>query len=153
MKKEQIIIFKSIIGNILVRLDKNKISKINTTRKKTHNSKNNLLINAKKEILEYLLNERKLFSIPFSLKGTNFQKRVWNEILKIPYGETTTYLKISNILNSSPRAVGQACGKNPILLIIPCHRVISKTSSLTGFSALGGINIKKKLLSIENINV
>ena len=153
MQIEETIIFKSIIGNILVSSYKNKIEKINTTSKKIHNSNNNLLINAREEITEYLSKNRKLFSIPIYLKGTNFQKKVWNEILKTPYGTTTTYLKISNILKSSPRAVGQACGKNPILLIIPCHRVISSNSRLTGFSAIGGIKTKKSLLSIENIKI
>ena len=149
-EKEEIIIFKSLIGNIIIKSFNKKISRIHTTNKKIQISKNNQLINAKEEILDYLSKKRKLFSIPLDINGTDFQKSVWNETSKIPYGETTTYLNISNILKSSPRAVGQACKQNPILLIIPCHRVISKSSTLTGFSAVGGIEIKKKLLNIEN---
>ena len=119
MKREEIIIFKSSIGNIIIKLYNKKISRIDTTNKKIQISKNNQLINAKEEILDYLSKKRKLFSIPLDIKGTDFQKSVWNETSKIPYGETTTYLNISNILKSSPRAVGQACNQNPILLIIP----------------------------------
>ena len=77
--------------------------------------------------------------------------RVWEQIKLIPYGKHTTYLKIANILKTSPRAVGNACGKNPILLIIPCHRVIASNGNLTGFSALGGINTKKLLLDHEKL--
>ena len=85
------------------------------------------------------------------LKGTDFQIKVWKEISKIPYGETRTYKDIAVAIGrpNSSRAVANACGKNPYAPIIPCHRVIRSDGSLGGYSAPGGIKIKKKLLKKE----
>ena len=89
------------------------------------------------------------------LNGTKFQVSVWEEIKKIPKGQTKTYKDIALALKKpkSSRAVANACGKNPLLIVIPCHRVLSIKKELTGFSALGGIITKKKLLKIENIKI
>ncbi|MCP4340323.1 MAG: methylated-DNA--[protein]-cysteine S-methyltransferase [Desulfobulbaceae bacterium] len=83
-------------------------------------------------------------------KGTAFQKRVWQELQKIPFGQTTSYGEIAKRIGNSKasRAVGMANGKNPIPIIVPCHRVIGKDGSLTGFG--GGLDIKKQLLKLEN---
>lgn len=104
----------------------------------------------KSQILEYLDGSRKMFNIPIKLTGTDFQKRVYEDTLKIPYGSTKTYGEIANsIVNpKSMRAVGMALGKNPIWIIIPCHRVIGKNNKLTGFA--GGIDKKLSLLKLEN---
>ena len=104
----------------------------------------------KSQIKEYLNGSRKTFSLPFKLNGTDFQKKVYEETLKIPYGSTKTYGEIANsIVNpKSMRAVGMALGKNPIWIIIPCHRVIGKNNKLTGFA--GGIDKKLSLLKLEN---
>lgn len=90
------------------------------------------------------------FSIPLNLTGTRFQKAVWREIEKIPYGETKSYSDIATELGDKnmARAVGGACAKNPIPLIIPCHRVIRSDGDLGGYSA--GLDYKKALLSLEN---
>lgn len=107
-----------------------------------------LLLKAKTEVEEYLRGERKEFDLPLSLKGTPFQEKVWRELLKIKYGERVSYGEIGERIGSKAyRAIGNACGKNPIPLIIPCHRVVGK-NSLGGFSL--GIELKKKLLDIEN---
>lgn len=84
----------------------------------------------------------------FYLIGTDFQQKVWQQLRKIPYGETTTYGQLAKSLNTSPRAVGNAVGKNPILLFIPCHRVLGQNGKLTGYS--GGLERKKRLLMMEN---
>lgn len=107
----------------------------------------------KKEIMqlnEFLNGERKEFSIKINPEGTIFQKKVWNALKNISYGETCSYKDIAiNIGNeNSSRAVGMANSKNPIPLIIPCHRVIGKNGKLTGFAF--GISIKKKLLELES---
>lgn len=104
----------------------------------------------KSQIKEYLNGSRKTFSLPFKLNGTDFQKKVYEETLKIPYGSTKTYGEIANsIVNpKSMRAVGMALNKNPIWIIIPCHRVIGKNNKLTGFA--GGIDKKLSLLKLEN---
>ena len=107
-----------------------------------------LLLKAKTEVEEYLRGERKEFDLPLSPKGTPFQEKVWRELLKIKYGERVSYGEIGERIGSKAyRAIGNACGKNPIPLIIPCHRVVGK-NNLGGFSL--GIELKKKLLDIEN---
>ena len=151
MKKNKQLIFKSKFGNIRITSEEEKIIHIEFTNNNLINSNSNILNITKNQIEEYLLNNRKKFSINISLNGTDFQHRVWEQIKLIPYGKHTTYLKIAKILKTSPRAVGNACGKNPILLIIPCHRVIASNGNLTGFSALGGINTKKLLLDHEKL--
>ena len=85
---------------------------------------------------------------PVKPQGTPFQQRVWQELLKIPYGETTTYGAIAKHINCrSAQAVGQAIHRNPIAIIIPCHRVIGADGSLTGYAS--GLDIKQRLLSLE----
>ena len=85
------------------------------------------------------------------LNGTKFQIRVWEELKKIPHGETRTYKQIAESIGfpKSARAVANACGKNPFPVTIPCHRVIKSDGSVGGFSSSGGINLKKKLLEFE----
>ena len=151
MKNNQKLIFKSKFGNIKLTSEDERIIHIEFTDKRLVNSKSNILNRTKNQIEEYFLNTRKIFSINTSIIGTDFQRRVWYQIQQIPYGTFTTYLNIANLLNTSPRAVGNACGKNSILLIIPCHRVIASNGNLTGFSALGGVNTKKLLLDHEKL--
>lgn len=101
------------------------------------------------EISSYLDGNLKKFSFPITLKGTDFQKRVWKEIEKIPYGQTLTYKDIGeNIKSKAYQSIGTACGKNPILLRIPCHRVVA-SKGIGGFSY--GLDIKKKLLGLEGV--
>jgi O-6-methylguanine DNA methyltransferase len=151
MKNNQKLIFKSKFGNIELTSEDERIIHIEFTDKRLVNSKSNILNRTKNQIEEYFLNTRKIFSINTSISGTDFQRRVWYQIQQIQYGTFTTYLNIAKLLNTSPRAVGNACGKNSILLIIPCHRVIASNGNLTGFSALGGINTKKLLLDHEKL--
>jgi O-6-methylguanine DNA methyltransferase len=101
-----------------------------------------------KEVDEYLLGKRKIFSVKPNLQGTAFQKAVWGEMLKIPYGETRTYTEIAKGIGNpkAVRAVGTACGKNPFPIIVPCHRVVAQ-NGLGGFSL--GLTLKKQLLALE----
>lgn len=147
------ITFKTSIGNIQLVSKNREIVLIQFTTKKVKQSNLALLNKAKKQIEEYILGQRKLFDIKINPEGTKFQKKVWKKLYTIPYGKTISYLKLANILNTSPRAIGNACGKNPLLIVIPCHRVLSTKKKLTGFSAMGGIATKKKLLKIENIKI
>lgn len=101
----------------------------------------------KRWLSAYFAGKEPALKIDLEFIGTSFQKRVWQELLTIPYGKTTTYQAIAQKLDSAPRAVGGAVGKNPISLIAPCHRVIGKDGSLTGYG--GGLDRKEKLLSLE----
>jgi methylated-DNA-[protein]-cysteine S-methyltransferase len=109
-----------------------------------------LLLEAGKQLGEYFRGERKVFTIPLEMHGTDFQKKVWNELLKIPFGETRTYGDIARKLGDikAVRAVGAANGKNPISIIVPCHRVIGASGKLVGFG--GGLENKAKLLDLES---
>ena len=102
---------------------------------------------------EYFSNDRKTFDLPLYFStGTDFQKRVWNALREIPFGQTRTYGDISRAVGSpkSFRAVGQANGKNPIPIIVPCHRVIAALGKLGGFS--GGLDFKTRLLRLEGLD-
>ena len=111
-----------------------------------------LLEKAKKEVEEYIRGERKEFDLPLSPKGTPFQKKVWRELINIQYGEKVSYGEIGERIGSKAyRAIGNACGKNPIPLIIPCHRVTGTNGSLTGYG--GGIARKVKLLELEHADM
>ena len=106
-----------------------------------------LLEKAKEEIEEYFQGKRKTFDLPLDAKGTEFQKRVWKELLDIRYGETLSYGEIGDRIGTKAyRAIGNACGKNPIPILIPCHRVVGK-DNIGGFSL--GLDLKRKLLDIE----
>ena len=85
------------------------------------------------------------------LTGTAFQRSVWQALLTIPYGQVRTYSQLADQLNSSPRAVGNAVGKNPVLLIVPCHRVVGQGGRLTGYS--GGLERKRQLLNLEYVTL
>ena len=102
------------------------------------------------EISEYLEGKRKVFSIPMSARGTPFQEAVWDVVLSIPFGSTLTYSQIAERIGSprACRAVGTAVGKNPLPILIPCHRVVAR-SGLGGYS--GGLPIKIRLLALEDI--
>ncbi len=106
-----------------------------------------------KEIKEYLKGKRKKFDIPIILNGSPFEKSVWEKVREIPYGRTATYKQIAEKLGNKnlARAVGNALSRNPIPIIIPCHRVIKSDGSLGGFT--GGIHWKKFLLTIERKNI
>ena len=102
-----------------------------------------------KQLREYFAGERKQFQIPVVLYGTEFQVSVWNQLKKIKCGETRTYGKLAATLGDRnlARAVGAACGANPISIIVPCHRVVGVNDKLTGYG--GGIEMKRRLLQIE----
>lgn len=103
--------------------------------------------------MDYFSGKLKQFSIPLNPYGTNFMRKVWNALQKIPYGETATYKDISELIEhpKAYRAVGLANSRNPIPIFIPCHRVIGANGKLVGFSG-GGLDLKQKLLDLEKKN-
>jgi len=106
-------------------------------------------INIFTQLREYFNLQRKEFDFPLEILGTDFQKEVWDELIKIPYGETISYGELANRMGDKNlmRAVAAANGANPIPIVIPCHRVIGADGSLTGYG--GGLDVKQKLLELE----
>ena len=101
------------------------------------------------ELIDYIEGKRKVFTLPLDLHGTAFQQTVWKALQEIPYGQTVSYTDVAESIQKpqAVRAVGTAIGANPVLIIVPCHRVIGKNGKLTGFR--GGLDMKEQLLALE----
>lgn len=101
------------------------------------------------QLAEYFAGERRVFDLPFDMRGTDFQVAVWAALLAIPYGETRSYGALAQMLGrpGASRAVGAANGRNPLSIVAPCHRVVGSTGRLTGFA--GGLDVKARLLALE----
>ena len=101
------------------------------------------------QLLEYFNGSRRIFEFPVDLRGTDFQKKVWGAISSIPFGQTASYQQVAEMIGNpkASRAVGLANQRNPVPIVIPCHRVVGKNGSLTGYE--GGLPLKRKLLSFE----
>ena len=144
------------LGNIAIIAENEKIigltmNQENIMNIKRHNTK--LIDNAFNQLNEYLENKRKIFDLPLKLNGTKFYVHVWEKLMTIPFGKTITYKDLAEI-SGKPlafRAVGGAMRANNIPIFIPCHRVIKSNGDLGGYSC--GLDIKKKLLRIEGINL
>lgn len=110
-----------------------------------------ILMRTEHQLAEYFTGKRRDFDLPLVLKGTAFQKQVWQNLLDIPFGETVSYGQIAECLGDARKArpVGGAVGSNPVGIIVPCHRVIGKDGSLTGFG--GGLGVKTYLLKHEGV--
>ena len=107
-----------------------------------------LLAEAARQLTDYFAGKRLLFDLPLAPGGSPFETRVWSAMQAIPYGQTRTYGELAHLTDSGPRAVGRACGSNPIPIVIPCHRVLAK-GGLGGYSGEGGLATKQRLLMIE----
>ena len=140
--------FNSSIGWITLSEENNLIASIKFGKKK-NKGKNQVLTKLKKQILEFTKGKRTKFSVKLHLEGSILQKKIWKQLSEIGYGTTKTYGEIAKVLHTSPRYVGNVCGQNNHLLVIPCHRVIRTDGTLGGFSGLGGIKLKQKLLKLE----
>jgi methylated-DNA-[protein]-cysteine S-methyltransferase len=108
-----------------------------------------VLAETERQLKEYFAGKRKAFSVPLDMRGTHFQKDVWEALLAIPFGKTRSYGQLAKQLGNprATRAVGAANGRNPISIIVPCHRVIGSSGKLTGFA--GGLDTKARLLDLE----
>jgi methylated-DNA-[protein]-cysteine S-methyltransferase len=109
-----------------------------------------LLAEAIRQLRAYFAGELSEFDLPLTPQGSDFEQRVWAAMRAIPYGATRSYGELASDIGSIPRAVGRACGRNPIPIIIPCHRVLSKTG-LGGYSGSGGVGTKHRLLALEGV--
>ena len=113
-------------------------------------SETGLLSLAGNQLASYFEGDLTTFSLPLAPSGTPFQRRVWATMTRIPYGETQSYGGVAGEIDSSPRAVGTACGRNPIPILIPCHRVIGNGGAMVGYSGGEGIETKRYLLAHES---
>lgn len=107
-----------------------------------------LLAEAARQLDAYFAGARQNFDLPLNPAGSPFEQRVWTAMRRIPYGKTQCYGEFAEAIGSAPRAVGGACGRNPIPIVVPCHRVLAKTG-LGGYSGDGGLKTKQTLLSLE----
>jgi methylated-DNA-[protein]-cysteine S-methyltransferase len=112
-----------------------------------------LLTEVQAQLKAYFAGELKHFDLPLSGHGTAFQKSVWHLMREIPYGSTRSYGDLAYDLDSGPRAVGGACGKNPIAIIVPCHRVVAAGEKIGGFSGGAGTDTKTSLLRLEGVKI
>jgi methylated-DNA-[protein]-cysteine S-methyltransferase len=139
----------SPIGPLTVTEDDGAIVALDFAEARAHDD-TPLLRRAKRELEQYFARSRQVFDMPLAPTGTKFQRAVWDVMLAIPYGETRSYGDVAKKLRSGPRAVGGACGKNAIPIIIPCHRIIGAHGALGGYSGGSGFAIKRALLDLEN---
>lgn len=112
---------------------------------------NPVLKEAIRQLDRYFNRKLRRFELPLAARGTDYQKRVWAMMREIPFGETATYGGMAMALGSGPRAVGMACGRNPIPIIVPCHRVLGAGGKEGGFSGGRGLPTKRQLLAIEGV--
>ena len=141
--------FKSKFGWISASEKNNEILSVSFAKSKNR-GKSILLNKLKKNLNNYFSKETKKINSNILLEGSNLQIKIWKELIKIPYGKTKSYGEIAKIVKTSPRYVGNVCGQNKHLLVVPCHRVIRTDGSLGGFSGSGGLSLKKRLLDMEN---
>lgn len=142
--------YNSLIGFIRIGYDNEGICSLKTCEiEDGENEPSELTERAFGQLEEYFSGKRKVFDLPFKMNGTAFQMKVWQELLKIPYGDTVSYSEIAERIGcpEGARAVGGAVHNNPLWIIVPCHRVVGKNGKLTGYA--GGTEMKKTLLELE----
>jgi methylated-DNA-[protein]-cysteine S-methyltransferase len=137
----------SPIGHLTIEERDEKIVAISWANRPAGNG-SPLLAEAARQLQAYFDGTLSRFDLPLAPSGSPFEKRVWAAMQKIPYGETRCYGDLAADISSAPRAVGGACGKNPIPIVIPCHRVLAK-AGLGGYSGAGGLDTKQALLRLE----
>ena len=144
------LVFNSPVGNLHIRSDKESIIEVSFTEKKPYcNDDCDVLRKCTNELGQYFAGKLKEFTVPIKLVGTDFRKKCWEALCTIPYGETISYKELASKVGNPKacRAVGGANHHNPIVVIVPCHRVIGSGGSLTGFG--GGLDKKRFLLELE----
>ena len=139
---------KTKFGWISAFEENSKIFKVKFGKHKNKSTSKNLK-NFKTNLNDFLKGKSKSIKSNFRVGGNSIQKKVWGELKNIKFGKTKTYGTIAKKYKLSPRHIGKICGQNKLLLLVPCHRVIRTDGSLGGFSSLGGIKLKKKLLAFE----
>ncbi len=137
----------SPVGDLVITEEDGAVTAIHWGEKCESNG-SQLLVEAARQLDAYFTGKLVNFDLPLRPAGSEFERRVWSAMQNIPYGKTQCYGDLAAAVGSAPRAVGGACGKNPVPIVIPCHRVLSK-SGLGGYSGSGGLKTKQALLTLE----
>jgi methylated-DNA-[protein]-cysteine S-methyltransferase len=149
-------LYETIIGKIGIEENGSAITKIYFENEENNEDvptrETSLIKEAAKQLNEYFVGQRRVFDIPLEAKGTVFQKKVWEALRQVPWGETKSYKEIAVMVGNEKacRAVGMANNKNPIAIVVPCHRIIGSNGKLVGYA--GGLDIKERLLLLEKIS-
>ena len=144
----------SPVGRLALEADHDAVTSVRWAGDAEHardTSSTPVLKEAVKQLDRYFARKLKRFDLPLAARGTDFQKSVWKMMCEIPFGGTATYGGMAMALGSGPRAVGMACGRNPIPIIVPCHRVLGSGGKEGGFSGGKGLPTKRQLLAIEGV--
>ena len=148
---ERVFFYDTPVGRLCIGEENGSITRVTWTQlpKNYLQEETALILQCKNQLDEYFIGERKSFDLPLAPKGTEFQKKVWDALKEIPYGETRTYGEIAEMVGNpkAARAVGMANNRNPIAIIVPCHRVVGANGKLVGYA--GGMEQKEKLLHLE----
>ena len=144
--------FKSKFGWITVKEEKDMIISINFG-KSNNIGTSKVLKSFEKKFKDFLNKKTNRLNPKILMNGSKLQIKIWQELKRIPYGKTRSYGEIAKKVKTSPRYVGNVCGQNKHLIVIPCHRVIKSDGSLGGYSAPGGIKIKKRILNLEGLSI
>lgn len=146
---EQTYCYETPIGYLTISDNGSAITKIQFGKTENGGTESILAKKAYKQLCEYFQGKRREFHLPLEMEGTEFQKKVWKELLKIPYGSTCSYKDIAIGIGNEKavRAVGGANNKNPLMIVVPCHRVVGISGALTGYAC--GLDVKKYLLDLE----
>ena len=143
--------YKSVVGNLKIITQNQKVYSVSFVEKikETEENPSGLMKTIVKQIEEYFQGKRTQFDLPLVMNGTDFQVKIWKLLMRIPYGTTLAYVKVAQEFGDSKmvRAVASAIAKNPLSILIPCHRVIGSDGSMVGYS--GGIPVKRLLLELE----
>lgn len=145
---------ESVVGRLALEADQDAVTSVRWAgagERVRNTSSSPVLKEAVRQLERYFARKLKRFDLPLAARGTDFQKSVWKVMSDIPYGETTTYGGMAMALGSGPRAIGMACGRNPIPIIVPCHRVLGSGGKEGGFSGGQGLPTKRRLLALEGV--
>jgi methylated-DNA-[protein]-cysteine S-methyltransferase len=140
---------ESPLGRLSLFEEDGRIAAVDWGGRRSAGEPTGLLLQAKRQLEAYFNGRLTKFDLPLAPRGSPFELRVWQLMAEIPYGETRSYGDLATALAAPPRAIGQACGRNPLPILIPCHRVLAAGGALGGYSGGTGVDTKRRLLILE----
>jgi len=140
---------KTPMGVLAIEASDEGVTSLTWTKSEGKTEKHPIIAQAVNELSGYFAGKLKEFDVPLDIEGTAFQCKVWAAMGDVPYGKTVTYGALAKKLKTSARAVGGACGANPVPVIVPCHRIVGSDNKLTGYSGGSGVKTKQALLKLE----